>query len=248
MAAAIWALRNGTPIFRLLTAAKKLQDAYKLIQVGTGATGAALRGLQEEFKKVAVSGPQSFQESATAVADLNTRLGLSGEPLRKMSQTMLDLTRLTGGELKGNITAVTQAMNVWGVSAQSGGKFVNDLYVIAQSTGDSVSHLSDVLAANSGTLMDLGLTYEESAAAIGLLEKTGLRSEKVMKTLKSVLSSMVKAGVKDTSAVFQNFVERIRNASTETDATRLAMAYCGNESMTFARALGAFRQYVHQGY
>lgn len=225
-----------------VTAAKKLQDAYKLIQVGTGATGAALRGLQEEFKKVAVSGPQSFQESATAVADLNTRLGLSGEPLRKMSQTMLDLTRLTGGELKGNITAVTQAMNVWGVSAQSGGKFVNDLYVIAQSTGDSVSHLSDVLAANSGTLMALGMTYEESAAAIGLLEKSGLRSEKAMKTLKSVLNSMLKAGVNDTSAGFQNFIERVRNASTETEAARLAMAYCGNEGATFARAIrsGAF--------
>jgi len=225
-----------------VAAAKKIQDAYKAIQVGTGATGTALRKLQEEFRKVAVSGPQSFQESATAIADLNTRLGLSGEPLRKMSQTMLDLTRLTGGELSGNIASVTKAMNAWGVSAQSGGKFVNDLYVIAQNTGDSVSHLSDVLAANSGTLMALGMTYEESTAAIGLLEKSGLRSEKAMKTLKSVLNSLLKAGVKDTSAGFQTFIESIRNASNETEATRLAITYCGNEGATFARAIraGAF--------
>ena len=102
-----------------LVAAVKVQDAFKIIQAGTGATAEKLKGLQDEFKKLASSVPDSYQASATAIADLNTMLGLSGQSLQEMSKAMLDLTRLAGGDLKGNIAAVSQAMNSWGENSTS---------------------------------------------------------------------------------------------------------------------------------
>ena len=94
-----------------VNAAMKVQDAFKTIQTGTGATGEKLRGLQDEFKKLARTVPESYQEVATAIADLNTMLGLSDRPLREMGKAMLDVTRLAGGDLKGNIASVAKAMN-----------------------------------------------------------------------------------------------------------------------------------------
>lgn len=38
-----------------LVAAVKVQDAFKIIQAGTGATAEKLKGLQDEFKKLACS-------------------------------------------------------------------------------------------------------------------------------------------------------------------------------------------------
>lgn len=75
-----------------LLSAVKIQDAFKTIQVGTGATGEKLRGLQNEFKKLARIVPEFYQETATAIADLNTGPGLSGQSLRKMGRAMLDVT------------------------------------------------------------------------------------------------------------------------------------------------------------
>lgn len=74
-----------------LLSAVKIQDAFKTIQVGTGATGEKLRALQDEFKKFARTVPESYGEAATAIADLNTGPGLSGQSLRKTGRAMLDV-------------------------------------------------------------------------------------------------------------------------------------------------------------
>ena len=91
-----------------LLSAVKVQDAFKTIRAGTGATGEKLRGLQDEFKKLARTVPNSYQGTATAIADLNAMPGLSGQSLQKMGKAMLDVTRLAGGDLKSNIASVAR--------------------------------------------------------------------------------------------------------------------------------------------
>lgn len=86
----------------------KVQDAFKTIQAGTGATGMKLKELQNEFKKLARIVPELYQETATAIADLNAMPGLSGQSLQKMGKAMLDVTRLAGGDLKSNIASVAK--------------------------------------------------------------------------------------------------------------------------------------------
>ncbi len=101
-------------------AAMKVQDAFKTIQAGTGATGMKLKELQNEFKKLARIVPEFYQETATAIADLDAMPGLSGQSLQKMGKAMLDVTRLAGGDLKSNIASVAKAMNAWQVDAAAG--------------------------------------------------------------------------------------------------------------------------------
>ena len=59
------------------------------IRVGTGATGDALNGLVDDAHAVATSIPTSFADAGKMVADLNTRLGLSGEQLQTVSKQYL---------------------------------------------------------------------------------------------------------------------------------------------------------------
>ena len=60
------------------SAGKKWDTATKTIVAGTGATGKALKGLQADYQAVARYG----DGAATAIADLNTHLGLEGEAPR----------------------------------------------------------------------------------------------------------------------------------------------------------------------
>ena len=212
-----------------VNAAMKVQDAFKTIQTGTGATGEKLRGLQDEFKKLARTVPESYQEVATAIADLNTMLGLSDRPLREMGKAMLDVTRLAGGDLKGNIASVSKAMNAWQVDVSTGTEVVNDLYVVSQNTGAGIADLSALMAKNSDVLSLLGYNYQTAAVLLGQFGHEGVNTEKAMSGLRTAAAQLVAFGVKDIAGGFQGIVDAVKNAGTETQATSIAMKYFGKE-------------------
>ena len=60
-------------------AALDIDGALDAIRVGTGATGDELAQLQDDFRTVAKSTTAGFGDIGDVIADLNTRLGLTGE-------------------------------------------------------------------------------------------------------------------------------------------------------------------------
>ncbi|MFA5408769.1 MAG: hypothetical protein WC343_08385, partial [Bacilli bacterium] len=73
-------------------AADTVDKAYATIRVGTGATGEALTGLQADFDAVFGEVPASAADIGTAIADLNTRLGLTGPALQDMATQFPELS------------------------------------------------------------------------------------------------------------------------------------------------------------
>ena len=57
------------------------ESVERTLRVGTGATGEALEGLKDITKNLAKNVPADFKDIGTAVADINTRLGLTGKDL-----------------------------------------------------------------------------------------------------------------------------------------------------------------------
>lgn len=212
-----------------IRAAMKVQDAFKTIQAGTGATGMKLKELQNEFKKLARIVPESYQEVGTAIADLNTMLGLSDRPLREMGKAMLDVTRLAGGDLKGNIASVAKAMNAWQVDAAAGTAAVNDLYVVSQNTGAGIADLSTLMAKNSDVLSLLGYNYQTAAVLLGQFEREGVNTKKAMSGLRTAAVQLAASGVKDVAGGFQGIVDAVKSAGTETQAASIAMKFFGKE-------------------
>lgn len=212
-----------------MNAAMKVQDAFKTIQTGTGATGKTLKGLQDEFKELARSVPESYQEVPMAIADLNTMLGLSGGQLWEMGKAMLDVTRLAGGDLKGNIASVAKAMNAWQVDAVAGTAAVNDLYIVSQNTGAGIADLSALMAQNSDILRLLGYNYQTATVLLGQFEHEGVNTKKAMSGLRTAAAQLVASGVKDVAGGFQSIANAVKNAATETQATSIAMKVFGKE-------------------
>ncbi len=64
---------------------KAFDDAYDKINVITGATGRRMEMLKGDFRAVFREVPSSADEVATAIGEVNTRLGATGKPLREVS-------------------------------------------------------------------------------------------------------------------------------------------------------------------
>src|SRR5690606_23953552 len=82
-------------------------DVTDTIRVGTGATGKDLEGLTDVAKNVATTIPTSFEAAGSTIADLNTRLGLTGGTLETVASQYLEAGRILGQEV--DIQATTAA-------------------------------------------------------------------------------------------------------------------------------------------
>ena len=112
--------------------------ATKTIVDGTGATGPALKQLQTDFQAVAKHGAA---RAATAIADLNTHLGLTGPELQSVADRALKAEINTS---KFGAVAEQTGRDVDGYRS-----LLDDLTVAGQATGVSTDQLLDTVSKNS---------------------------------------------------------------------------------------------------
>ena len=129
---------GGAMIATGLKVGAEWATATKTIVDGTGATGPALKQLQTDFQAVAKHGAA---RAATAIADLNTHLGLTGPNLQSVSDLALKAEINTS---KFGAVAEQTGRDVEGYK-----DLLDDLTVAGQATGVSTDQLLDTVSKNS---------------------------------------------------------------------------------------------------
>lgn len=211
---------------------KMANDAQKglaTIRTGTGATGQALEALGNSARAVARQVPNDFGQVSTAIADLNTRLGLSGTALEDMSTQMLNLARVTKSEVSGIVAASTRLFGDWTIATDKQGKSMDYLFKISQSTGIGMQQLMELTVQYGAPLRALGFDMEQAAAAMGKWEKEGVNMETVLSGLRMALGKFAAAG-KDPAQALQDIQDRIKGARTEAEATKIAFDVFGQRA------------------
>lgn len=201
-------------------------DAFDTIRVGTGATGEALEALKGDFKTVLSNVPTDAATAATAIADLNTRTGATGETLQELATQTLELGRITGEDTATLIEKTTRTMGDWDVAVEDGAGALDALFRASQATGPPVSRLSDLLVQYGAPLRQFGFGMEESAALLGKFEKEGVNTELVMGSLRIGLGKLARAG-EDPAEAFPRLVDEIQNAGSSAEANAKAMDLFG---------------------
>lgn len=159
---------------------KDFDAAYDTIRVGTGATGRELEGLKEDFRGVVTEVPATFGDASKAVADLNRRLGLSGQPLRNMAAQVLELSRITGTDLDTNIRTVARAFQDWEVSTKDQSATLDGFFRLSQETGISVDALASQVVQFGAPLRNFGFSIQEAAAMFAGFEQAGVNMTTTM--------------------------------------------------------------------
>ncbi|MEV8134291.1 phage tail tape measure protein [Microbacterium aurantiacum] len=181
-------------------------DVSDTIRVGTGATGDALRGLEDDAKRVAQTVPTSFQQAGSTVADLNTRLGLSGETLQTVASQYLEAGRILGEDI--DIQSTSAAFSAFRIEGDAVSGAMDDLFRVSQATGVGINELSSAVQANAPAVQSLGFSFLETASLVGSLDKAGLNANQVMGSLSRSLVNLAKDGEEPQEA-FRRTVDEI---------------------------------------
>ena len=137
-----------------LKAGADWDKATKTIVAGTGATGKQLQGLQKDYQAVARFG----SGASTAVADLNTHLGLQGKEMREVAAAALKMGVNTN--LAGDV------MSQLGLDADGAVGFLDDLQASSQATGVSADQLLNTIGKSSARFQAAGGSVEDLTALV----------------------------------------------------------------------------------
>jgi len=213
----------GTAAF---TAANDLDKAMKTIRAGTGATGKALEALNKDFQTVFKQVPQRADVVSNVLADLNTRTGLTGLALQKLTKQTLDLARVAGMDASQLVAQTTRIFGDWGIEAAKTGQTLDYLWKVSQTTGIGVDQLGRTIVQYGAPLRQMGFDFETAAAMLGKWEKEGVNAELVLGSLRIGLVNFAKAGEEPPKAM-RRAIEEIKNMGSAAEANALAVEIFG---------------------
>jgi TP901 family phage tail tape measure protein len=224
----------GLPIIAVgtaaMVAANEFEKMKNAIIQGTGASGEQLNGFIDSAKFVAKNVPESFETVGKAVADLNTRLGVTGSDLEIFAQEALDFARINKMEVSTAIRQVTRLMADWGVPTADMGKQMDKLTKAAQISGISIENLSESAVRYGVQLRTLGFSQDEAIAILSKWEKEGVATTKVFSGLSIAMANLSEKGVKDIPEAFQAAIKSIKDAKNDAEATSIAMELFGRRA------------------
>jgi phage-related minor tail protein len=228
----------GTAMF---AAATSVDSALKDIRVGTGATGSTLAQLETDFAAVASGSSASIDRVGTTIADLNTRLGLTGQPMQNLAGQILDLEQITGGTAV-NLDTLTRVFGAFQVGPEQYGETLDKLFRASQATGVEFNDLQGLLVSQSAAFGELGFSMDDTVAILGQFEKAGVNTETVLGGLRASIMKAAGEG-EDAASFFRAGVGTIEDflaAGDEAGAQAAAKELFGARG--FLDALDAIRR------
>lgn len=213
----------------LLELGNRWDDAEDTIRIGTGAVGEALGSMMDDFEAVIDKVPADMGVAANVIADINTRLGLTGKPLQELSQQYLELAHITGEDVTASITESTRAFQAWRTPAERMGEGLDMLFKVSQTTGIGVNELTKKVTDFAPALQELGFTFDESVTLIGKFEQAGVNVDASLGAMKRGLASFAKEG-KSASEGMTEVTASIKSAKTESEAAKIAMEVFGSRA------------------
>lgn len=199
-----------------------VQDSLNIVTKLTGASGKDLEDMQNIVKDMATRVPADFDTIATAVGEVNTRFGLTGDQLDKVSEQFVKFSQINGIDVTQAVDTVQKSMSNFGLSADDTAYVLDVLTKVSQNTGVSIDRLTNGLISNGTAFQEMGLDINQSATLMGMLEKSGVNMETATNGMRKALKNATADG-KDMNTALIELQEAILN---DTDGTKgLQAAY-----------------------
>lgn len=215
----------------------QFDKSYDAIRIGTGATGEALDNLKTDFKAVYSSVPGSMEDASKAIADYNTRLGLTGNELQGLSKQAITVSGMLGEDLNSTIESSSKAFQQWGINSQDMGNKMDYIFKVSQSTGTGFNELMANMKQFGPQLQNMGYSFEQASALMGQMDKAGVNTTEVLAAMKKSVTTLAKKGISATDGM-KMYYEQIKNAGNEAKAASIASEVFGARAgSTMANAI-----------
>ena len=211
-----------------VAAAMELDDGYDTIITKTGATGEALEELNAVADELFTEMPIEMADAGTAVGEINTRFGATGETLKGLSKQFIEFANINGTDLNNSIGKVDKIMEQYNIDAAETGNVLGLITKKGQETGISVDTLMDSLQKNGATFKEMGLNMVQSTNLLAQFEANGVNADTAVAGLRKSIKAYTDEG-KSVDEALALTIDSIKNASSETEALRIAQEVFGTK-------------------
>lgn len=220
-----------------VAAFNEVDEGLDIIVKKTGATGKALKDMEDRAKNLATSIPTDFQTAGEAIGEVNTRFGLTGQELEDLSAKFIKFAQLNDTSVSSSIDNVQAAMAAFNLDASMAGVTLDILNKAGQDTGTSLDKLTGDLTTNAAALQEMGFSIQGATGFLANLNKNGLDSGTVLTGMKKALQNATKDG-KSMSQALNEMQRSIIGAKSETKAMQKATELFGSKAApTLVKAL-----------
>ena len=211
-----------------VAAAMELDDGYDTIITKTGATGEALEELNAVADELFTEMSIEMADAGTAVGEINTRFGATGETLKGLSKQFIEFANINGTDLNNSIGKVDKIMEQYNIDAAETGNVLGLITKKGQETGISVDTLMDSLQKNGATFKEMGLNMVQSTNLLAQFEANGVNADTAVAGLRKSIKAYTDEG-KSVDEALALTIDSIKNASSETEALSIAQEVFGTK-------------------
>nr|MDE6434647.1 phage tail tape measure protein [Lachnospiraceae bacterium] len=211
-----------------IAAAMELDDGYDTIITKTGAAGEALEGLNEVAENLFTNMPIEMEDAGTAVGEINTRFGETGERLEELSKQFIEFANINGTDLNNSIGKVDKIMEQYNIDASETANVLGLLTQKGQATGISVDTLMDSLQKNGPVFKEMGLNMVQATDLLAQFEANGVNADMAIAGLRKSIKAYTDEG-KSVDEALALTIDSIKNAETETEALSIAQEVFGTK-------------------
>lgn len=215
-----------------------VKDAYLEFDAGrdavvkaTGATGEAADELAKSMTNVSRKVKGDFSAIGSAVGEVNTRFGYTGEELENTTEQFMKFAEITGMDATKAVQTVSKAMNNAGIDSSNYSEVLDEIAVAAQASGISAEKLTENLTKYGSQTRAAGLNTKESIALFAQFEKSGVNAEMALGGLKTAVKSWSDEG-KNSRIEFQRTIQDIKDSPNILEATQKAIDVFGSKAGT----------------
>lgn len=188
--AAINAVTNG--LRSVLNYTGQFNEELKQLQAISAVSDTGLKGLKETIYEVANAtkfNSLEVAESATVLA----QAGLSVSQIKETLPAIAKLATATGTDLATSTDVITSTLNIYSLQVTEATQVTNALTTAMNESKADIAGFQTAIQYAGNFAAQLGMSYEETAAAIAAATQAGIRSKSMLGTgLRAVLTELLK--------------------------------------------------------
>lgn len=168
---------------------REFSQAVATLGAISGATGPELKALEADARRIG----ETSQFTATQVVELQTalaRLGFSSREILQATEPIADLSIATGEAIEESAKVIGQSIRAYGLDASEAGRVADVLAASFNSSALQLETFAEASKLLAPVSRSLGVSIEESTAAIGLLADNGLEGTIATQTLRTAFQRL----------------------------------------------------------
>ncbi|HFD0902010.1 TPA: phage tail tape measure protein [Enterococcus faecium] len=157
----------------------------------SGATGDTFEQMKQQAIDLGAKTAFSAKESAAGMENLASA-GFSAQEIMKAMPGLLDLAAVSGGDVALASENTATALRGFGLEASEAGHVADVFARAAADTNAEVGDMGEALKYVAPVANSMGISLEETAAAIGIMSDAGIKGSQAGTTLRGALSRLAR--------------------------------------------------------